>query len=356
MKGKWSAVLLVCAMLVTAVGLGLVAWAGPGKDASVARAEAGDEGGRGPGHGERRGRGGKRGTLLHGELTSVSAASWTIHPELPPGLAERAAAKGRELPELPDSITVAVAAGAKFYLAGAEAQAGDFKAGDKVVIKLDKPWKEEGASIQLAADPESARDFIRKRMDERGKAGRGGPAGPGGRHGKRAGGRVAFGTVTAINADSITIKPEVPQFLRDWLAERAAAHGRELPEKLKQPQLPEELSFSLNGETRFAVDCCEQTANPFKVGDKVGILPSRGPGGLQGCEPNGPGGPGPGGKSMVGPPPEGPGPAAEIGGPGGFEGPPRPARIVSDYASAEQRLEELKSMRQERGTGKKQAK
>jgi hypothetical protein len=383
MSKNWTSLAALTLALLAAAGLS-VAWAGPGKDATVNKQEQGEHGQGEHAWGQGKGghqRGAMRGRIIHGKLTLVSVDSWTIHPEIPPEMAERMKQRAEKRVEkgkkgegqksegknsegqerkLPDSITVRLGSGAKFYLEGQEAKAGDFKAGDKVVVKLDKPWKEEGASIEAAADPETAREFILEKMRE-GREGRekgqGRGAGPGGegrgRHGRGPGGPlVAFGTVTALSADSITIKPEVPDFIEQWASARASETGRELPER---PELPAELTFKLSTDTKFALDCEKQSVNPFKVGDKVGILPERpghgGPG-RGGPDRGGPGdseGPGwgrpeIGGPEMGGPPP----PPEGDDGPGFEPGGEHAARIVSDYASAQARMEEMRERREER--------
>ncbi len=361
MTKKWIAVGSIAAVAV--LGLGVGAWAAGGSAAG----EKGAGGLRG------------RGRVVYGELTSAGASSWTLRPQIPPKLQERlearAAEKGIELPSLPESITVGVGSESNFWLNGQSAAAEDFKAGDEVVIRLDKSWKETGASIMGAADPQTARNYIcasvdKMRADAQGRGdggggkgerhGKGGPGGPGGRRP-----HPAFGVITAVSSDSITIKPEMPDFIKEDMEKRQQERAARQAEKGKdgkgkegkgrgQRELPSELTFKLSDMTVFVVNEDEQSSNPFKVGDRVGILPAPPPGGPgqggHGKGGHGKGqhggrgedGPGADGPGMDGPPPGGP------GGPGG-DGPREMlAGVISDYASAEARLEEMRKHREEK--------
>ncbi len=90
--------------------------------------------------------------------------------------------------------------------------------------------------------------------------GRGGPGGPGGQ-------RPAFGAITAINKDSVTIKPEIPDFVKDKLEQ----HDIELPDRL-----PESLSMPLDELTVFVNNGAKVNKNPFGKGDRVVLLMCRG--------------------------------------------------------------------------------
>lgn len=229
------------------------------------------DGGKGEGRREGGPGGEMRGRVLFGEISLKSDNEWTITPQLPPQMKERAAGRGLELPELPDSISFNVGPDTQFYFDGAEGSSRDFGSGDQVVVKLNKPWKEDGASAEAIADPQTARDYIMEKLREgRDKGGRGdgGPGGPGGPGGERK--RPGFGVITAISADSITIRPEIPDFIKARMEER----GRELP------QLPDSLSGKLSSDTRYFKDSEEASLDDFKVGDKVAILAEGGRGGL----------------------------------------------------------------------------
>ncbi|MCC7479122.1 hypothetical protein IT575_11775 [bacterium] len=352
MRGKWIAIAAVSSL--AAIGLGVAAYAAAGGQESAA--------------GEKWQ--GRRGKVLYGELTQAGATSWTIKPELPPKLKERlesrAAEKGIELPALPDSVTVQLGSDSRFWLNGEAAAAGDFKAGEDVVVRLDKSWKESGASVLGAADPQSARNYVLAKMghgDGQGggrgaKHGKGERGGPGGHRGPR----IAFGEVTAVSADSITIKPELPDFVKQIheerqkeRQERQEARGGEggKGKGPKEPrELPDSLTFKLSDMTVFVVNEGEKDSNPFKVGDKVGILPAPPPGGPRGGREGGHGRKGHGGPEsedgpdMQGPPPGGP--EAEGAAPREIE-----AMVVSDYASAEARMKERREKRGQKRDGQK---
>jgi hypothetical protein len=272
--------------------------------ASAALANQGGGKGEGKGRGEGRREGGPPGVVF-GTLKSKNGNTWTIKPEIPPHMRERMEDKGREMPKLPDSITVTVSDQTKFWLDGAASSAKAFETGTQIVVKLDKPAREGGSKAVAVADPETARQYILEKMKERG--GPGGEGGPGGPDGERRGPRLIFGTVSSVSGSSMTVKPEVPDFLKDMLPNKGEKLGK------FEGKLPESISVSLDSQTKYVVDKQEQSSNPFKSGDKVAILPEGQPGSAT-------------------------------------------ARIVSDYASAKARMQERKEKRQEKREGKGQGK
>jgi hypothetical protein len=229
--------------------------------AALAAPGRGEGGGKGKGKG-----GGPREGVLFGEILSKAGNAWTIAPQIPPKMEERAAEKGRELPELPAEVTVTVSSATKFWLDGAETSAEAFEVGDLIVVKLDKPLKQGGSVAQAIADPETAREYIMERIKEHKGSGGGeggGPRGEGGGGGKGRGrGRPMFGTVTAVSAGSLTIRPEVPDFLAGMMQE----HG------IEAPQLPDSITVQLDERTKFFENSTEADSNPFAVGDKVAIM------------------------------------------------------------------------------------
>lgn len=249
------------------IGLALVLFAAAG----VAYAAEGRGQGKGrhqQGGGRREGGPGSelRGRVLFGTVSSKGGNEWTITPGIPPGMKEQAQERGIELPQLPGSISFNVGPDTQFYYGGDSGSSKDFSTGDEVVVKLNKPWKEDGASAEAIADPRTARDYIMEKLREgRGEGGPGGPGGPGGER-KRPG----FGVITAISADSITIKPEIPGFIK----ERMAEGGRELPE------LPDSVSGKLSSDTKYFKNSEKASRSDFQVGDKVAILAEGGKGGL----------------------------------------------------------------------------
>ncbi|MCB1217931.1 hypothetical protein KDL44_11085 [bacterium] len=233
---------------------GSVAWAQGGP---------GGRGGNGRGAGQRGGGGGEGRQqrlidhVVYGEIVSISADEIVVEPMIPEQLSKLAQERGHELPELPAEMAVPLNAETKFVLDSGVASIADFQAGDMVVVVKDR----EG-NARTVSDPESAKQFVEQRMEQRGmgQGGFGQGGGPGGRDGERR--PPAMGTITAISADGITIKPEIPE----QMAQRMAENGRELPE------LPESISWSIDDMTRFITEEGSVTANPFSVGDKVVVL------------------------------------------------------------------------------------
>jgi len=168
----------------------------------------------------------------------------------------------------------------------------DFTVGDVVVIgrviSVDGP-----GNARRVADEETAREFIRERFGAGGPPENGGPGfepggegpgwggegrgpgwgpggdepddnwGPGGRQRLRERMRPIFGEITALSADSVTITPEVPEFIQNMLDER----GIEPP-----ADLPESITLALAERTRFVLDGEPVEDNPFKVGDQVALM------------------------------------------------------------------------------------
>lgn len=282
------------------------------KDAAGAR-KAGREG--------REGRGGP--PVLFGEITALSKNSMTIKPQLPERMAERMERRreerGKDMPKLPDSITVQLGPDTQWYFDGDTGSRGDFAVGDIVVVKLLREKNATQPTAEIVADPETARQYIMDRMRERraggpapggpggwgpggpedngpgGAAGappfgpgpgfgpgeQGGPGGfggrgmgpggrgmgPGGRGMGPGGHRPAFGTITAISRDSVTIKPEIPDFIKDRLEQ----HDMPLPDRL-----PESLTLPIDDLTVFVNAGEKVNKNPFSKGDRVVLLLARG--------------------------------------------------------------------------------
>jgi hypothetical protein len=127
----------------------------------------------------------------------------------------------------------------------------------------------------------------------------------GGRGGEGRGPRPIFGTVSQVNGSSITIKPEIPDFLKDMVpAGKGDKRGK------FEGKLPASISVSIDSQTKFIVNKQPQSSNPFKVGDKVVVVPAGEPGSAS-------------------------------------------ARIVSDYASAKARMQERMEKRKEGKAGGK---
>lgn len=223
--------------------LGTAAWAQGGQG------RRGGQGGDGQG---RDGQDQQRQRPAIGSIISISAEQIVIKPELPPEMAERRQEKGRDMPKLPEQITLKLSADTKFAFDGGMGSISDFKAGDFVLVKQDG----EGNAL-VVSDRASAKQFMEGRQERRGEGGPGGQGGPGGE--RRP---PAMGSITAISADSITIKPMIPEEMRKRMEE----NGRPLPE------LPASITWSIDSETRFMKNGEKSDSNPFKLGDIVVVM------------------------------------------------------------------------------------
>jgi hypothetical protein len=177
--------LVIGALVALLIGMIGIAHAAP--EGQAPRDGGPRQGQRGEGRGRGHHKPGKlMRSLVHGRLLSIDGDTWTIEPQLPPRMEERReklAERGHELPplpELPDSVTVNVAGAKFFYGEGEQGSAGDFKVGDMVVVRLDKPWDEGGSNAVMASDAKSARARLDKLQDQRGNRGRVRGRGPAG--------------------------------------------------------------------------------------------------------------------------------------------------------------------------------
>jgi len=252
--------------------------------------------------------------VLYGAITALTSDSLTLKPEIPERMRQRMEKRGRELPELPESLTVSLGDDTKWYFNNAEGSASDFAVGDKIVVRIG--GGEDGPLALAVADPKTAFMYIAEKLRERGPGGpgmrggpgmmggpggpgmqggpgpdgldeygqpggpgefggpggpggpegQGGPGGPGGMGGERRG-RPVFGTISALSADSITVTPEVPDFIASKMEER----GMKLP-----TDLPSSVTLAIGEKTQYAENGELVEKDPFAVGDKVAIMARRG--------------------------------------------------------------------------------
>ena len=257
---------------------------------------------------------GQKPPVVFGTITALEKGSMTIKPEIPEPMHKRMEERGRELPQLPDSITVKLTGDTKWFFGGEKGSRDDFAVGDQVVVKIGAAKKGKAPIAQAVADPDSARKFITEKLRERrqGQGGRGeqgwgqgpgggeqgwgqgpggeqgwgqgpgggqgpgdegwgqgpggmgpgGPGGPGGQQGQRRM-RPAFGVITKITDDAVTIRPEVPDFIAERLEDRSV----DLPK-----DLPESVTAAILEPTRFVVDGEVVEQNPFGKGDQVAVV------------------------------------------------------------------------------------
>jgi len=199
---------------------------------------------------------------VFGEITSLTAESVTITPEIPAFITERMEERGIEPPddaafELPDEITALIDEETTFFVEGEEVESNPFAVGDKVGMHLSRA--EEGAestalSICDSATAEQRMQERAERFDKSGEAR--------GRHH----GRPASGEIVSLSGESMTIEPEVPAFITELMAEQ----GIEPPTDT-QFELPDEITVLIDEETQFFVAGEEVADNPFSVGDQVAV-------------------------------------------------------------------------------------
>ena len=237
----------------------------------------GPRGGEGPAGGD--GPRGPRALPVFGEILSITDGEIVIAPALPPGVEERLAQDGREPPELPDRIVISLTDETEFFQDGRKATGGAFSEGDEVVI-IPGPGTDGEPMALRVADPETAKEYLKQQgrgpgrmgqsgeMPERGdmpsrgrrmgdgegRMSQGGPGGPP---------RPVFGSITAIDGDSVTVKFELPDFVLKHIEEA----GGEPP-----GDLPESVTLALGERTRFVVAGEPVDGNPFGEGDRVAVV------------------------------------------------------------------------------------
>jgi hypothetical protein len=234
-----------------------------------------------------------QGRIVYGEIIKVDATQIVVKPQIPERLAERLAEAGIEPPELPDQVIIGIDDDTRFYRDGEESSWDAFAPGDIVVV--GRAMGDDGpGNARRIADEETAREFLRDRLGPGGPpddggfgpgfgpgdegpgwGGEGGPGGGWGPSGEDSGGwergdrarlrermRPAFGEITALSEDSVTIKPEVPDFIQAMLDERG----------IEPPDLPDKVTMALTKLTRFMQDSEPVDDNPFQVGDHVALM------------------------------------------------------------------------------------
>ncbi len=142
--------------------------------------QGGQRGPGGPGgEGGRGGRGGERRPPAMGSITAISADSITIAPMIPEEMKQRMQEHGRELPELPASITWSIDSETRYVTIEGRQDSNPFSVGDIVVV-MGPP---DDGSAKAIVSEEAAREHMQQRGGEGGPGGR-----QGGQGGKRKGG------------------------------------------------------------------------------------------------------------------------------------------------------------------------
>lgn len=121
---------------------------------------------RGPDGGNQGRRG--QGRLAYGVITQLSDTLLVIEPRIPSELAERLTEMGRELPELPAELRFTIDDGTRFHYAGEPADFSAFAIGDEIVVR-GGPGEGDTPTARRVADAETARQFIRERLGQRGQ-------------------------------------------------------------------------------------------------------------------------------------------------------------------------------------------
>jgi hypothetical protein len=290
------------------------------------------EGKRQRGEGGGPGEGGHRARPAYGKITAISGNTITIEPrrpewaKQPPGGGE--GREGREQPPMPESITFTVNAETKYGVNGEKGGSlSDFAVGDIIGARLEGDVR-SGAGVALAVmdDQTSKKLFEQMGKGARGEGGgpggrdgrpggQGGPGGPGGPgrgEGRERGPRPMFGVITSVDGNNITIKPEVPEFVKQHMAQRGGPGGEGGPRGEGGPggqggprgeggpggggpggkggpggeggqrgergprELPAQLTVSLGGDTHYFQNNTEVDRNPYRAGDSVAIMLAEG--------------------------------------------------------------------------------
>lgn len=220
-----------------------------------------------PGRGKERmagkdGRPGKHGRFgkpVIGVITAVDGDTITIKPEIPDWLTGKLSEHEVSMRQLPESISFRVDSSTKAWRGSAESSPADFTAGERVSAILDGDPRSGTATARRITNEATARQFIgklRERGQERRERGRERKAR------MEREGRPLIGTITAIDGSTVTIRPELPRFMLDRLAEQ----GR------TAPQLPESLSFTVDHAAQIYRDSASADLSDFSVGEQIGAL------------------------------------------------------------------------------------
>jgi hypothetical protein len=318
---------ITAAVAMALLSLG-AAWAARGNDgeAGGARGKQGQPGegrGRGEGEpGEHRGPGeGRRAHPAYGKITAINGNSITIEPRRPdwakePPRGERedgqqGGGEGRQRPPMPESITFTVNADTKYGVNGAKGGSlSDFAVGDVIGVRLEGDVRSgEGVALAMLDDQSAKKLFEQMGPDGKGARGEGGPGkgarGEGGPRGKgergeggpggkgQRGPRPMFGVITSVDSNTITIKPEIPDFIKQQMEQRRGQGGEGGGRGEGGPggqgggrgegggpgghdgprELPAQITASLDGQTFYFQNNTAVDRNPYQVGDRVAIMP-----------------------------------------------------------------------------------
>jgi hypothetical protein len=217
----------------------------------------------------------RRGHYAFGTITAINGSTITIRPETPDFVQRRAAAGGRTAKELPASLSFTVDANTTYQRKGRAARLGDYQVGDQVAAVLaGKVSRGEGVALKLL-DIDSVRQTYGKLAD-------------------RLAQRPIYGTVLALDRGSLTLQPEVPQFVLQQREARAAKRqaraeavgsgaattdsvGKDGKAKGKrQAKQPAPVVVKLAAATQFWQNNTPVQGDPFRVGDKVAVFPAPG--------------------------------------------------------------------------------
>jgi len=191
---------------------------------------------------------------VYGEITAIDGDTYTITPSIPEFFKEKMDEHGIHVDiDLPASATVTVTSDTKFLINGAEGAFDDFGVGD-IIMAVGKDDGSFNITARRVADPSTVQDHIEGMHDKMRE-----------RHGKGHDGHPFFGEITAMDDAGVTIKPEIPDFIKDKFAE----HSGRMKARV---ELPESVTLAWGEGVHFMVAGERVDENPFKVGDKVGMM------------------------------------------------------------------------------------
>jgi len=196
---------------------------------------------------------------VYGTIIQIDVNLLVVKPQIPAFIEERLAEHDQPLPELPAEVQLKLNSNTEFFREGELVSRTEFAVGDIVVVQVHRGADPDNPLALRVADEETARRAIQQVMHEFRER-------RAGSEDRDRGGRQihpVFGEIISTADGEVTIAVEIPDFIQAELTER----GIELP-----ADLPSEVTLRIAARTKFIVQGEEVTENPFAVGDKVAVI------------------------------------------------------------------------------------
>jgi len=118
------------------------------------------------------------------------------------------------------------------------------------VVVAGRRGDSDTSVARKVADPETARQYFEQGMGQRGEQ-------------MRERMRPTFGEITALSDSEVTISTEIPDFVQAMLDERGITPPADMPSSV---------TLRVGERAKFFVEGVETEGNPFQVGDKVALI------------------------------------------------------------------------------------